>query len=79
MGTAIIGISPTLDVFTYNNNEVPELSNAYINLKVQNNKAVYYAGFGWSKAGIIQSQQDWDICVKDFVLKLKNPLQVSFH
>ena len=52
-------------------------SNLYTNLKVVNNKVVYYAGFGWKKSNQFSSQQEWESYLAGFAKKLATPLKVT--
>ncbi|MGB5419976.1 DUF4861 family protein [Algibacter sp.] len=51
--------------------------NAEIN--VNNNKAMYYAGFGWQEAKEFTSKQTWENHVVAFALKINNPLVVTIN
>ncbi len=52
-------------------------SNLFAHLKVIDNKVVYYAGFGWKKAGEFTSQDTWENYLNRFSESLANPLKVS--
>lgn len=54
-----------------------DLSNLFLNLKVKNNKVVYYTGFGWKKGSPFQTKEDWDEYLTDFSIKINNPLKVK--
>jgi hypothetical protein len=54
-------------------------SNLYTQIKVNNGKAVYYAGFCWKKANQFASKADWETYLSDFNKKINNPLVVSFN
>jgi len=51
-------------------------SNLYVHLKSENGNIVYYAGFGWKKSGQFTTLKEWKAYLKDFALKLNNPLQI---
>ncbi|MCL7765340.1 DUF4861 domain-containing protein [Polaribacter sp. Z014] len=51
-------------------------SNLFMDLRVVNNKVVYYAGFGWKKSNQFKNQQEWESYLNDFSLKIKNPLKI---
>ncbi|NDP26648.1 MAG: DUF4861 domain-containing protein [Flavobacterium sp.] len=55
----------------------PDLSNHYATLKVVDNKAIYYAGFGWKKQGTFTSKEAWESYLSEFAEKVNNPLVVS--
>ena len=52
-------------------------SNLFAHIKTKNNKAVYYAGFGWKKSGQFTNKAEWDSYLNDFSERLKNPLIVT--
>ncbi|MBD1262397.1 DUF4861 domain-containing protein [Maribacter polysiphoniae] len=49
-------------------------SNLFVHIKTENNKAVYYTGFGWKKSGQFNTKADWDAYLNRFSQCLKNPL-----
>lgn len=52
-------------------------SNLYANIITTDNKAVYYAGFGWKKSGHFNNKKEWEYYLNEFSEKLKNPLVVK--
>ena len=58
-------------------NSKKELCNLYGNLKVKNNKVVYYAGFGWKKEGTFLTNEAWENYLTQFAEKINNPLSVK--
>lgn len=77
LGTAIIAPSVYfVDYETYDTNLI-DLSNAYVNLKVLNNKVVYYAGFGWKESGQFNNKQEWEANINSVSRKIQNPLIVK--
>ena len=54
-------------------------SNLFSEVRVNNNKAIYYAGFGWKKAGEFTSKETWNTYLEDFSKKINNPLSVSLN
>ncbi|WP_396600599.1 DUF4861 family protein [Algibacter sp. R77976] len=79
LGTAIMA-SPEYFVSyeTYDTNQ-KDLSNAYANLKVIDNKVVYYAGFGWKERGEFNNKQEWEAHLNDVSKKIQNPLLVKLN
>ena len=55
----------------------PDLSNHYGTIKVEDNKAIYYAGFGWKKQGTFTSKETWESYLSLFAQKINNPLIVT--
>ena len=54
-------------------------SNLYTNIRVNGDNVVYYAGFGWKKAGEFTSKEKWNTYLESFSNKINNPLQVSLN
>lgn len=54
-------------------------SNLYAEIQVQNQKAIYYAGFGWKKSGQFETKESWENYLNEFALKANNPLIISFN
>ena len=77
IGTAIIANKNTFNGFEKYDVETKDLSNAYAHLDVNDNKVVYYAGFGWSKSGQFANKQAWENYLNKFSKQINNPLEVS--
>ncbi|WP_248722375.1 DUF4861 family protein [Seonamhaeicola sp. ML3] len=58
---------------------VKDWSNLYAQIKLDEGKALYYAGFGWKKSNQFSSQEEWENYLKTFSLKVNNPLIVSVN
>ena len=76
LGTAIVADKNTFKAFEKYDVETKDLSNAYAHLNVNNNKVVYYAGFGWKVRGKFNSKQEWENYLNLFSKKINNPLEV---
>lgn len=50
IGTAIVASKKIFKGFEKYDVSTKDLSNAYAHIKVNENKVIYYAGFGWKKA-----------------------------
>lgn len=79
IGTAIVAPKNTFKSYTTYNTDVPDLSNAYAELDVKDNKVVYYAGFGWLKSKQFKNQQDWENYLNKFSQQINTPLEVSIQ
>lgn len=77
LGTGIVAPKGTMPSFDNYVTEQKELSNLYGNITVKNNKAVYYAGFGWKKGSPFQTKQEWEAYLSTFASKINNPLSVK--
>jgi len=77
LGMAVI-VMP--EVFSNTENydvEATDLSNAFIQLKVNENRVTYYAGFGWKKAEQFKNENEWEEYLNSFSEKIQNPLIVK--
>jgi len=79
LGTAIITLPESLNGFEKYETEKNDLSNAYIQLKLNNNKVVYYAGFGWKKSGQFKNNEAWNVYLSAYSMKLQSPLEVIIN
>lgn len=77
IGTAIVAKKKYFNSFLKYDTEEKDLSNAYANLNVINNKVVYYAGFGWKKSKQFNSAEEWQNYLNSFSEKINNPLIVA--
>jgi hypothetical protein len=62
----------------YNTSKKDE-SNLFANLRVVDNKVVYYSGFGWKKSNQFKNEEAWKSYLADFLLKINNPLLISLN
>jgi hypothetical protein len=76
LGTVIVSSKEYFVNFEKFDVEEKDLSNAYANLKVIDDKVVYYAGFGWKKSGEFKNLQEWENYLNIFSQKINNPLKV---
>lgn len=77
LGTAIVSTKNYFDSFEKYDTSKKDLSNAFAHLKVIDEKATYYAGFGWKKAGEFTTKEQWETYLNSFSEKINNPLQVE--
>lgn len=79
LGTAIV--VPNNNMLSSNLFDTPvkDWSNLYTEIKVNNSKAIYYAGFGWKAAGEFTTKEAWENYLEAFVLKINNPLVVTIN
>jgi hypothetical protein len=54
-----------------------DLCNLYVNLKVKDNKVIYYTGFGWKKQGEFTTKEAWEKYLGFYATKINNPLVVE--
>lgn len=79
LGTAIVATKNTFNGFEKYDVATKDLSNAYAYLAVNNNKVVYYAGFGWKVRGEFNNKLEWESYLNTFSKKINNPLEVSIN
>ncbi len=77
LGTAIIAAPNTFIGYDKYDTKIIDLSNAYAHLKVNDNKVVYYAGFGWKESRQFKNQLEWENYLDTFSRNIQNPLLVS--
>lgn len=79
LGTAIVIPNNNMLSSELFDTPLKDWSNLYAQIKVNNNKAIYYAGFGWKKAGEFTSKESWNAYLESFSKKINNPLKVSLN
>lgn len=79
MGTAIVAEKTFINSFEKYDTPAIDLSNAYANFNVIDNKATYYSGFGWKKRGEFNNQQEWEQHLSNFSKKINSPLTVEWR
>ncbi|WP_264537944.1 DUF4861 domain-containing protein [Flavobacterium sp. N1736] len=77
IGMGLVAPKNTLTSFDNYITNDKDLSNLYGNLKVKDNKAVYFAGFGWKKGSPFQTKAEWETYLSSFAKKVNNPLVVK--
>lgn len=78
LGTAIVVPSNQMISSELFDTPIKDWSNLYAQIRVDQGKAIYYAGFGWKEAKEFTSKDDWEKYLEDFALKINNPLVVTF-
>lgn len=77
LGTGIVAESKNVISHLDYRTAKKDLSQLYVMLKPVNNKVVYYAGYGWKKAGRFNNAADWNNYLKSFAERLGSPLEVK--
>lgn len=77
LGTAIVSAKGDMVGSEYYVTSLQDSSNLFAQLKVNNNKVVYYAGFAWKESGQYPTKASWEKYLKCFALKINNPLKVK--
>ncbi len=79
LGTAIVTYPKSLNGFEKYKKDKKDLSNAFMHLKLNNSKVVYYTGFGWKKSGQFKNSEMWNTYLDEFSMKLQSPLEVTIN
>lgn len=77
MGTGIVVPNQKLIGIENYLTSKPDFSNHYGSIKVEDNKVIYYAGFGWKKQGTFANKEAWESYLSVFSQKINNPLIVA--
>ena len=76
LGTAIVATKGNMLASEYYVTPLQDRSNLYAQLKVTNNKVVYYAGYGWKESGQYPTKASWEKYLNEFSQKINSPLVV---
>jgi hypothetical protein len=79
LGTAIVVPNKNILSSELFDTPVKDWSNLYAQVKVNNGRALYYAGFGWKKADEFTTKEAWENYLETFALKINNPLVVTIN
>ena len=77
LGTGVVVAKTYLPSFQDYRTSKKDLSQLYAIAHPKNNTLVYYAGYGWKKAGKFNTQKDWNNYLADFAARIQSPLEVS--
>jgi hypothetical protein len=76
LGSAIVVPKGQMVSSELYNIPLKDQSNLYAQIKVVEGKAIYFAGFAWKEAKEFSSKEVWENYLKEFILKMNNPLEV---
>lgn len=79
IGTAIVAKKGTMMSSDYYVTSQKDRSNLYSQLKVEDNKVVYYAGFAWKESKQYPTKKEWEMHLDDFSNKINNPIEVILN
>ena len=79
IGTGIVATPDYFSSYETYDSEIKDWSNAFLNLKVKDQKVVYYAGFGWKKSKQFSSKEEWENYLNHFSKRINNPLTVELQ
>lgn len=77
IGTAIVASKNSFVGSEHYVTNKKDESNLYVHLKVNNDKVIYYVGFGWKKAGEFTTKEAWEDYLNRFSHCLETPLVTS--
>ena len=77
LGTGIVFPKNTANSFEKYVVAKKDLCNLYVNLKVKENKVIYYTGFGWKKQGEFTTKEAWEKYLSQYATKINNPLIIK--
>jgi hypothetical protein len=75
LGTGVVAEPAFISMHRDFRTEKKDLSHLYIVLQPQK-KVIYYAGFGWKKAGVFNTHADWNNYLDMFSKRLASPVNV---
>lgn len=78
IGTAVVAKEGVMLSSEYYVIPQKDRSNLYAQLKVEDNKVVYYAGFAWKEAKQYPTKESWERYINDFRRKINSPIEVIF-
>jgi hypothetical protein len=77
LGTGIVVAKAHRKSFQDYRTSKKDLSQLYAIMSPKNDRVVYYAGFGWKKAGRFNSAEEWNQYLSNFSKTLASPLEVT--
>ncbi|MDW5288276.1 DUF4861 family protein [Formosa sp. PL04] len=79
IGTAIVTTQGVMTDSEYYVTNMQDRSNLFAQLKVNDNKVVYYAGFAWKESKQYPTKELWENYLSEFSRKINSPLEVTFN
>jgi hypothetical protein len=79
LGTGIVLAPDVVQGYMEHRVDSKDQSHIYVLTKPQDEKLVYYAGFGWTRGGQYKSKEEWDQYLADFARRIASPLEVRFE
>ncbi|PNW25615.1 DUF4861 family protein [Formosa algae] len=71
LGTAVVAPKGVMTASDYYVTDLTDRSNLYAQLKVNDNKVVYYAGFAWKESQQYPTKASWEAYLSEFSQKIK--------
>ena len=79
LGTGIVVPDNAMVGYEHYVTDKKDESNLFSHIRVNNNTATYYAGFGWKKSGQFETKTAWENYLNNVALKVNNPLKVILN
>ena len=78
LGTAVVTEAGVMSDIKKVEVEENDASHIYASLKTENSQIEYYVGYGWNKAGLFNSAEEWDAYLSYFSKKINQPIVVKY-
>jgi hypothetical protein len=79
LGTGIVLAPDVVQDYKEHRVDAKDQSHIYVLTKPQEEKLVYYAGFGWSGSSQFKTKEEWDQYLAYFAKRIASPLEVKFE
>ncbi|WP_159023894.1 DUF4861 family protein [Formosa sp. L2A11] len=79
IGTAVVAPKGVMTASDHYVTNMKDRSNLYSQLKVNENKVIYYAGFAWKESKQYPTKALWENYLSEFSQKINAPLQVTIN
>ena len=79
LGTAIVVPNSSMLSSELFDTPIKDWSNLYAQIKVNEGRVIYYAGFGWKESKQFNSKIEWEDYLSDFSKRVNNPLLVKYN
>jgi hypothetical protein len=76
LGTGVVVAKNYLRSFQDYRTDKKDLSQLYAITSPKDNTVIYFAGYGWKKAGVFNTAEDWNKYLAAFSKKIASPLEV---
>ncbi|GAA4814567.1 hypothetical protein GCM10023330_22950 [Litoribaculum gwangyangense] len=79
LGTAIVVPNGQLISSELFDTPIKDWSNLYAQIRLNQGKAIYYAGFTWKESKQFNSKSEWEKYLTEFSNRVNNPLLVNYN
>lgn len=78
LGTAIVTNSKCVNEYNDFRVNEEEKSHLFVFVHPENNKLIYYSGFGWKESHQFNSLEEWNKYLSNYVKRLNSPLKIRY-